>query len=454
MQIEQYNIVFVLTDQWRAQSCGYAGDKNVKTPNLDKFSKESINFSNAISGCPASTPYRGSLMSGQRPLTNGLFVNNVGLKPKGPTIAQSFLDYGYNTALIGKFHVDGKGRESYIPPERHLGFQYWKAVECCHDYNNSTYFASDYKDKLKWEGYDAIAQTEEACEFMIQCNGTNPFFLMLSFGPPHDPYDSAPQEFKKQNKAEQIELRKNVPVAVADKAKQDIAGYNSHIQALDTCFGNLLNALDVLGLKENTIVVFTSTHGDMLGSQGHEFKQKPWVESMHIPCLMRIPGQAGKEIADAYIDAPDIMPTLLSLCGFDIPEEVEGVNYADYIKGGENPSDSVGIGALYQPFGQFNKNNKYGTRKEYGREWRSIETHEYMYAHTLEGPWLLYNKEKDPFQINNLVNEPEFAHIVEDMKQKLFEKLKERNDDFQQGKVYLKQWGYKVDQTGSVPFSL
>ena len=188
------NIVFVFGDQWRAQATGYAGNPIVQTPNLDRLAQESINFYQAVSGCPVCSPYRASLLTGQVPLTHGVFVNDVYLGPNAPSIAQTFADNGYDTAYIGKWHVDGHGRSNPIPPERRQGFDYWQVLECTHNYNQSAYYAGDSDEKRTWEGYDAIAQTRDAQRYIREHDRDRPFLLMLSWGPPHAPYGTAPEE--------------------------------------------------------------------------------------------------------------------------------------------------------------------------------------------------------------------------------------------------------------------
>jgi arylsulfatase A-like enzyme len=137
------NVVLVLTDQWRASATGYAGDPNVKTPHLDALAAEGVNFRNAVSVCPVCSPARGSLITGQYPLKHGVFLNDVLLQHKSLSIADVFNQAGYRTGYIGKWHLDGHGRSTYIPPERRQGFQYWRALECSHNYNNSAYYDND-----------------------------------------------------------------------------------------------------------------------------------------------------------------------------------------------------------------------------------------------------------------------------------------------------------------------
>ena len=156
----QPNIIFVFGDQWRAQATGYAGETSVRTPNLDRLAGESLNLVNAVSNCPLCTPYRASLLTGQYPLTHGLFVNDVPLNPNAVSLGKAFATGGYDTAYIGKWHVDGHGRDAPIPPERRQGFQFWKVLECTHDYNRSAYYDGD-SDQVQLLGRLRRHRTDE-----------------------------------------------------------------------------------------------------------------------------------------------------------------------------------------------------------------------------------------------------------------------------------------------------
>ncbi|MDE3166848.1 MAG: sulfatase-like hydrolase/transferase, partial [Acidobacteriota bacterium] len=262
------NVLLVLADEWRAQAMGYAGDANAQTPVLDRLASESVNFTEAVSGCPVCCPYRASLMTGQYPLTNGVYINDVPLAPKGRTLGESFAAAGYRTGYIGKWHLFGSpdghyGRRlDYIPPGKRFGFDYWKACECTHDYNHSLYYAGDDPTPRYWPGYDALAQTEDACGF-IGKRAEQPYFLTISFGPPHFPYKTAPEPFRSAYASRGLELRPNVPAGARDKALEALRGYYAHMAALDSCAGKLLAAVERSG-AEDTIVIFTSDHGDML----------------------------------------------------------------------------------------------------------------------------------------------------------------------------------------------
>ena len=190
------NVVFLLTDQWRLQALGYAGNTQVQTPHIDRLARESVSFKHAISGYSVCCPWRASFLTGQYPLTHGVIVNDVPISGEPAGLGDAFKNAGYNTAFIGKWHVDGRGRSSYIPPERRLGFDYFKALECTHDYNQSAYYDNDDEAMRLWDGYDVFAQTADARRYIESQSSEKPFMLVLSWGPPHNPYETAPQEYR------------------------------------------------------------------------------------------------------------------------------------------------------------------------------------------------------------------------------------------------------------------
>jgi len=447
------NILFVFADQWRYQATGYAGDPNVVTPHLDRLAGESINFSAAVSGCPVCTPYRASLLTGQRPLTHGLFVNDVPLQPKGTPLGEAFAAAGYATGWIGKWHLNGNGRSHPIPKERRMGFDYWKVLECTHDYRHSLYYCGDETTPRLWPGYDATAQTEDALAWMeAAARDPRPFFLTLSWGPPHSPYRGAPPEYEALYDPERLVLPPNVPPELEEKARRWLAGYYAHCSALDACIGALAAGLERLGMAEETVFIFTSDHGDMLGSHGQEHKQRPWEESVRVPFLLRYPGAPGwqpREVT-APIDAPDIMPTLLGLCGLPVPDGVEGLDYSPVVFGGSPPGDGVALLTCPHPFGQWSA-PQFG-----GRAYRGIRTDRHTYVRDRNGPWLLYDNGSDPFQLRNLLEAPcppaALAVLVERLDALLSARLEATGDRFLDGAEYVREWGYPVDETGTVPY--
>jgi arylsulfatase A-like enzyme len=440
------NVLMVVADQWRAQAFGFAGDPNVRTPNLDRFAAKSVRFVNAVSGMPVCSPMRASLLTGQRPLTHGIFLNDVPLNPDALTFPEVLRQGGYQTGAIGKWHVDGHGRSSFIPRERRQGFEFWKVLECTHNYTNSVYFG-DAPKRERWEGYDAFAQARAAGDFIRQqAKDTKPFLLYLSWGPPHDPYFSAPENYRALYNADTLKLRPNIPAEMEKEARGILAGYYAHCTALDDAMGELLRALEESGEARETIVIFTADHGDMLGSQGMYKKQKPFDESIRVPMLVRWPAGLGEKgvTLDAPINSEDVMPTLLGLCGFEIPESAEGIDYSGYMKGGKNPSDGATVIQCVAPFGEWE-------RRKGGREYRGVRTTRYTYVRDLKGPWLLFDNQEDSYQTNNLIDVGAHSALQAEMEALLRRKLAERRDEFRPAAEYIAQWGYEVDANGTVP---
>ena len=444
------NVVFVFSDQHRLQATGYAGDPNVSTPVMDRLAATSLNFTTAVSSVPVCSPYRGCLLTGQYPLTHGVFVNDVNLAHRSVTLADAFSGAGYDTAYIGKWHVDGQGRSSYIPAERHLGFDFWRVLECSHNYNESYYYANNDPTVRMWEGYDAEAQTRAAQEYIRGRAPDKPFLLVLSWGPPHNPYQTAPQAFRDMYQPGSIVLRPNVPAEHTDQAQKQLAGYYAHISALDQYLGQLQQTLEETGMVEDTIFIYTSDHGDMLWSQGEQRKQRPWDELILVPFLLSYParfGVGGHKVTIPF-NSPDIMPTLLGLCDIPVPATVEGTNYAPTLLG-ESQADAEGaLIACIQPFGEwFPQNNSSA------REYRGLRTHRYTYVRDLNGPWLLYDNQVDPYQLHNRCGEPAFQAVQVRLDGLLQKMLRERGDAFLPGIEYMRQWGYPADSTGTVPYT-
>jgi len=441
------NVVFVFADQWRAQDIGFAGNNDVITPYLDKLAAESLCFMNAVSCMPVSTPYRASLLTGQYAHTHGLFLNDVQLNPQANSIAKQYKSAGYNTAYVGKWHLNGNGRSNYIAPEYRQGFDYFKALECTHNYNNSIYYDNNNAEKLKWNGYDVFAQTQDACNYIEQ-QSEKPFLLFLSWGPPHNPYQSAPERYKNLYKDASIKIRPNVPQKNIQEAETDIKGYYAHISAMDECIGKIQEVIKKKGIEENTIFVFTSDHGDMLFSQGLIRKQKPYDESIMVPFLLKYPDSFGKKgkTMDTLINVVDIMPTLLSMSDLPIPSSVEGTNLYPIIKGRKKDDIEGALIECVSPFGEWE-------RRSGGKEYRGVRTKRYTYVKDLNGPWLMFDNKNDPYQMHNLVGNSKHIDLMESLDKILHDLLKKNGDEFLSGESYIRKWGYSVNENGTIDYT-
>jgi arylsulfatase A-like enzyme len=436
------NVLLVIADEWRAQAFGHAGDSNARTPALDAFACESCVFTNATSGTPVCCPARASLLTGQYPLQHGVYINDVPLAPKATTLGEGFADAGYRTGYIGKWHVYGspegrwERRLSYIPPEKRFGFDYWKACECTHNYAHSLYYAGADPVPRYWLGYDAIAQTEDAIGFIEHhAQDADPFFLVLSWGPPHFPY-MAPAKYNALYHDFQIAFRPNVPPDRHGEAAGELHSYYSACAVLDDCFRDLTKALSRAGIEDDTIVLFMSDHGEMAWSQGLIRKLAPWEESVAIPLMIRYPALLGRrpDRQRVPINIPDVMPTLLGLAGIAVPSGVTGTDYSPLLCG--RPMANLPASAyLSVPVPVWD------ARMDGIAAYRGVRTNRYTYVRSIDGPWLLYDNRADPYQLRNRVHDPAYARLRRALEAELAAWRHRLDDGFLPAETYLRRDG-------------
>ncbi len=389
------NIVFLMPDQHRAQSVGCLGNSEVKTPHIDAFARQGLTIANTFANTPVCCPARAILLTGQYCHRNGMVANDLRLNEDGPSLAKALAAAGYRTGFVGKWHLDGGPRmPGFVPPgPRRQGYQFWAANQCSHQHFNNTIFR-DTPDPIRLDRFEADAYADYGIEFLKAAKAADqPFYLTIQWGPPHDPY-KAPPEYRQQYDAAKLTMRPNWQAKPGVPGPEQIAEYYGMVTAIDDATGKILRALDDLGLAENTIVLYSSDHGDMLGSQGERLKRKPWEESIRVPGFLRWPGKikAGTS-TPAFFTHVDFAPTLLGLAGVRAPAAMQGKDISrDLLAGkGSGPRE-----AFFQIFGPFAGD---GT----AAGWRGIRTDRYVYARFADKPWVLYDLQTDPFQMTNLV---------------------------------------------------
>jgi len=425
------NLLYVFADQMRGMDMGCAGNPDVRTPAMDRLATEGARFTHAYANCPVCTPSRAMLLSGQYPLTCRTMANDLPLPTDIPTFGNVCRDAGYRTGYVGKWHLDGVPRNRFTPPgPRRHGFDFWAVWNCAHDYFRGKVFR-DSEEVIDLPGYEPDGQTDIAVEFLEGCR-EEPFCLFLSWGAPHNPYEQVPQQFREMYDPSRIALRPNFRDIApgeglyrGEDARRSIADYYAHITALDQDLGRLLCTLDRLGMAENTIVVFSSDHGDMLWSQGMLRKQQPWEESVSIPFILRWPGRvpAGREAA-ALLGVADHAPSLLSMMGIDAPDTMEGSDLSPVMLGSteEGPSSVFLMDVI-----TLDEAHAQGLRP-----WRGVRTARHTYARFIDGePWVLYDNEVDPYQQENLVGRPEAAGLQGELEAELQRWLERTRDTCQ-----------------------
>jgi len=399
---EHPNIILVIADQMRAHALGAMGNQQVITPNLDKLAAEGILIRNAISGQPVCTPFRAQLMTGRYSHSTGVIHNDIRLPDDAVIFPQLLQQQGYTTAYIGKWHLAGN-RDDPVDAVSKRGWDYWAVRNVSHRHDQTSYWLNDATEPVTAEGWEPDIQTDLAIEF-IKANRQKPFSLFLSYGPPHNPYELVPQKYLDMYRGIRLARRPNVPTDNGDTLRL----YYAAITSLDANIGRLSKALADAGVAENTIFVFTADHGDMLGSQGHRLKQRPWEESINIPFILRYPAKiaAGQE-QDWLVTTVDMMPTVLGLSGITVPEAVEGLDLSALFEGNSTEQRQAAF--------LFNVHRGGGP----GTDWRGIRTKQWIYARHYAGDWVLYDLKNDPYELRNLINDADYATVKTDLQQQL-----------------------------------
>ena len=397
------NLVYVFADQMRFSEMGCAGNERIRTPNLDRLAGQGIRLTNAYSASPLCSPYRAQLQTGLYGHANGVPMNGLPLREDLPSMAKVLGQAGYATGYIGKWHLAGQRKAKpggdfvygFVPPgAARVGWDYWAVHEVNHHYLHGEYFR-DTPVPIPIPGFEPDTQTDLAIDFMRR-NRARPFALMLSWGPPHEPYQ-LPERGKIYDPA-QMPVRPNVPPEYHAKLRRELALYYGLITCLDENMGRIMNALAELNLGENTILCFSSDHGNMLRSHGMVLKQKPWEESSHIPFLVRYPRRVkAGQTKDLLFNSVDVMPTLLGLCGAPVPRGLHGSDRSANLTGASaKEPDSIYL-AL-----DSKGSSEEGRAAGAGGRWRAVRTRESMFVMQEGRDWLLYDMSKDPYQMRNL----------------------------------------------------
>ncbi|RKD99795.1 sulfatase family protein [Marinifilum flexuosum] len=461
-KVKKPNLLFIFPDQYRKQAMGFMKQDPVLTPNIDKLANDGVVFSNAVSNHPLCSPYRGMMLTGKYPLSNGVLSNchsgrtEFGnfLKPDDVCFSDVLSNNGYDAAYVGKWHLDGptatkKGEakvwDSYCKPGKHRhGFNFWYSYGADDNHLTPHYWINDAgEDQAQYFKQWSPEHEAEVVEKYLENagdkfrNDDKPFAMFWAINPPHHPFNLVPEKYKErfEGKTEKDVLnRPNVQYTdnreMGDKGFGDMfvekridqsIDYFSMCEGVDLQIGKILKTLKEQGLDENTIVIFTSDHGEMLGSQGMMHKNIWFSEAYDIPFIIRWPKKIKPGTDDLLMSVPDVMPTLLGLMGMsdDIPSEVEGKDYSGIFR---NEKVDRPEAALY-----FFAKPEDDTEKRRGVK---THTHTYVIAYDNKGEkhHFLYDDVNDPYQMENIYGEN--TELEQDLTEKLREILIRTNDPF------------------------
>lgn len=433
---QRKNLLFVFADQWRADAMGYAQADPVQTPNMDAFCADSTYCDHAFSTFPLCSPHRASLLTGKYPLSCGFFTNckpglSMRLQDDERCISDVLSAAGYQTAYIGKWHLDepeinhdpaprsgARNWDAFTPPgPRRHGFDYWYSYGT-YDMHLSPHYWADTPDMISPGKWSVEHETDKAIEYLNAVRDPRkPFALFVSWNPPHSPYDQVPDRYLALYP--DVKLKDNVSVCNLRHHTEEKVNYNEDdlrlttrqyyaaVSGLDDQFGRLIDYLKQTGLYENTVIVLSSDHGDMMGSHGLMGKHVWFEESIRIPFVVRAqPGQ--KPFCRTCFGSQDMAPTLLGLLNLPVPASFEGEDCSSLILTEKENSERVSFLCACPGRDVFVKKFKEHGKDPMNFGWRGLRTQTHTYVMELGydvqpvPARYLYCIQDDPQQMNPL----------------------------------------------------
>lgn len=430
---EKVNILFIQVDQLMAETLQAYGDTVCHAPNLDLLASRGAVFERAYCNYPLCAPSRFSMATGQLCSKIGAYDNAADMPASIPTYAHYLRHAGYRTALSGKMHFIGPdqfhGFEQRLTPDVYPADFSWVPREggMKKSETNDTRGVTvsgvaertvqiDYDDRVTFEAaqylYDVARDTED----------NRPFFLQVSWTHPHDPYLCRPEYWalyedieipmprtgalpEEEHDAHSVRLLENFSLLGVEFPPEDIAcarrAYYGSISYIDEMVGKLLDVLDATGQADNTAIVFTSDHGEMLGERGMWFKKNFFEPSLRVPLIIAMPGKSPKRVA-GLASLVDLLPTFMGLAegtGWACPvEDLDGNDLTPYLDDIEIPQDR----AIYAEY----------LAEATPAPITMIRRGQYKYIHSESDPALLFDIDADPEERANLANDPDYAEIA------------------------------------------
>ncbi len=383
------NVLILQPDQHSAFVMGHAGHPDVRTPHLDRLADQSTVFTHAVANSPVCSPCRASLQSGLYWHTHGVDANGVRLPSGLPCLAEVFQAAGYHTGYIGKWHLDGgepaDDPGGHIPAgPRRQGWQEWWGYERNHEYRD-VFTYTEAGEKVRVPGYDwePAWHADTTIDFLKRQRAPHePWCFYASFGPPHTP-NQCPQAWLDLYDPARFTLTPAQKKHFPDEARlrRELQFYYAQVSALDHEVGRILQALEEEGMAGNTLVLYCSDHGDVLGSHGRlRGKWKPYATAFRVPAMIRWPQVVRVQRTDALIGAPDLPATLVELAGLPTPISWQGMSMARLCRGESQPQhEALAMGM---------------------RGWDGFYDGRYIFSRGRDN--VLYDHEQDPHELENL----------------------------------------------------
>ncbi len=439
------NILWYCTDQQRFDTIAALGNPHVRTPNIDALVADGVAFTHAYCQSPICTPSRSSFMTGLYPSRVHNTRNGNDTFPSGtPLITKRIADAGYYCGLVGKFHLQSAGRRT--EPRLDDGFSYWRFSHAPRDDWAEGHHYADWVKNLGGD-LDAMRESEDrvdpsmhqttwasecAIEFIEQAKDRNePWLLNLNIYDPHPPFippkvyadqfdpESMPgpyfreSDLDQQAKLAKLDFQDEIRTPEQHDAKRVQALYYAMIKQIDDQFARIVDALEATGQRDNTVIIFTSDHGEALGDHGLMFKGCRFYEGLvRVPLVFSWPREfKGGLVSEALVELLDLSATLVELAGIDQPEDMQGKSLLPILRGDADPSTlrdyvrSEYFDALDPHFT--------GGSGTYGTMFRT-RTHKLCMYHD-KGVGELYDLDRDPWEFEDLWDDPESQAIKSEL---------------------------------------
>lgn len=454
--MERPNILWLCTDQQRYDTVRALGNSKINTPNIDRLIGEGVAFERAYCQSPVCTPSRASFLTGRYARTSRCRQNGQAMPPDEILVSKLFADAGYRCGLAGKLHLascsEGKVETriddgyhdfhwSHHPqpdwPEN--AYTQWltskgKTWEELYGGPSTNYV----KHGIPAEHHQTTWCAEKTIEFLTENQGS-PWFFSFNCFAPHHPFDP-PAEYLERYDPDEMPLPKIGPGdpntkphfqqldsewahnspgefhtgAMTDQDRREVcAAYYAMCEHIDDEVGRILTALDETGQRDNTIVIFMSDHGEMLGDHGIYYKGPHFYEeAVRVPLVLRWPGQfkEGHRVT-GFTELLDLAPTFLDAAGIEIPSRMQGHSLLPQLRGERADTDREFVFSEYY--------NAWTHSDAYGTMLRTDTAKIVVYHGTGEGE--LYDLEADPDEFTNLWGNPDYADLQLQMMQKCFD---------------------------------
>lgn len=426
--MDQPNILFLFSDQQRWDTCGCYGQPLDITPNLDRLASEGVRFERAFTPQPVCGPARACIQTGKYATEINVHTNHRMLPQDEKTLAHYLSDLGYETGYIGKWHLASFGprggpddyRVRPVPPERRGGYSdFWLASDTLeftsHSYDGHMFDGDGNKREFPEGRYRVDAQTDWVIEYLENHTGDQPFFLFVSYIEPHHQNDHGHYEGPKGSKSrfEDFVVPGDLVDTEGDWA-EEYPDYLGCIHSLDENVGRMRDALERLGLAENTLIIYTSDHGSHFRTRNSEYKRSCHEGCIRVPMIINGPGFQGGKTPRALTSLIDLPPTIVTAAGVAPPEAMRGLPLQDLVS---EPAtewrDEVFVQISESQCGRAIRTDrwKYSVRapNKTGQDPASD-----VYVEDF-----LYDLDADPFERNNLVRDPDFAGVRQTLAQTL-----------------------------------